>query len=78
MALALDDARKAELVRKLQGYFQSEFDEEISTLRAETVREFVLEALGPSVYNPGVLDARRFMAEKLDDLDVEIHERESA
>jgi uncharacterized protein (DUF2164 family) len=78
MALALDDARKAELVRKLQGFFQSEFDEEISTFRAETVLEFFLEALGPSVYNQGVLDARRFMAEKLDDLDVEIHERESA
>lgn len=76
MAVELDDARRAQLVKKLQGFFLEEFDEELSAFRAESVLDFFLEALAPSIYNQGVEDARVFMAKKLDDLDAEIHERE--
>lgn len=78
MAVTVDDARRVELVRKLQGFFNEEFDEVLSAFRAEGLLDFFLETLGPSAYNQGVLDARRFMAQKLDDLDAEIHEPELA
>jgi uncharacterized protein (DUF2164 family) len=77
MTVTLDDARRAELVRKLQAFFLAEFDEELSPFRAEGMLDFFLESLGPSVYNQGVQDARIYMAQELDDLDAEIHERES-
>jgi len=77
MAVELDEQRRAHLVSRLQGFFLEEFDEELSPFRAEGVLDFFLEALGPSVYNQGVQDARVFMAKKLDDLDAEIHEREA-
>jgi len=76
MAIELGDERRAQLIKKLQGFFLEEFDEDLSAFRAESVLEFFLEALGPSIYNQGVEDARIFMAKKLDDLDAEIHERE--
>jgi len=76
MAVTLDEARRAELIRKLQGFFVQEFDDELSAFRAEAILDFFVETLGPSVYNQGVQDARIFMAQKLDDLDAEIHERE--
>jgi len=76
MAIELDDDRRAQLIKKLQGFFLEEFDEELSAFRAEGVLDFFLEALGPSIYNQGVEDARIFMSKKLDDLDAEIHERE--
>jgi uncharacterized protein (DUF2164 family) len=76
MAIELDDDRRAQLITKLQGFFLEEFDEDLSAFRAESVLDFFLEALGPSIYNQGVEDARVFMAKKLDDLDAEIHERE--
>jgi uncharacterized protein (DUF2164 family) len=76
MAIELDDDRRAQLIKKLQGFFLEEFDEDLSAFRAESVLDFFLEALGPSIYNQGVEDARVFMAKKLDDLDAEIHERE--
>ena len=60
----------------MAAFFLAEFDEEISAFRAEGVLDFFLDALGPSVYNQGVQDARGFMMRKLDDLDAEIHERE--
>ena len=39
--------------------------------------DFVLESLGPPIYNQAVQDARVFMVRKLDDLDGEVHEPET-
>lgn len=76
MAVELDEKRRAHLISRLQGFFLEEFDEDLSPFRAEGMLDFFLEAVGPSVYNQGVEDARVFMMKKLDDLDAEIHERE--
>ena len=77
MAVKLDDARREGLVSRLQGFYQQEFDEEVSDFRAEQVLDFFLEALGPQVYNQAVQDARGFMLRTLDDIDGEVHEPES-
>lgn len=73
MAIRIDDARRDQLVRRLQGFFLQEFDEELSRFRAEQLLDFHLEALGPQVYNQAVQDARKYMQERLDDLDAEVH-----
>lgn len=78
MAITLDDERRAHMISRLQGFFLEEFDEELSAFRAESMLDFFLETLGPSIYNQGVEDARNYMMQKLDDLDAEIHEPESS
>jgi uncharacterized protein (DUF2164 family) len=78
MGIKLDDARREGLVRKLHGLYREEFDEDLSAFRGEKLLDFFLEALGPQVYNQAVQDARGFMMRKLDDLDGEVHEPESA
>lgn len=78
MTVTLDDDRRSHMIKRLQGFFLEEFDEGLSAFRSESVLDFFLEALGPSVYNQGVQDARVYMARKLDDLDAEIHEPEVA
>ncbi len=78
MAVKLDEARREGLVGRLQGFYQEEFEEDLSAFRAEQVLDFFLDALGPQVYNQAVQDARGFMLRKLDDLDGEVHEHESA
>jgi len=78
MAITLDDARREGLVRRLQGFYREEFDEDLSAFRGEKMLDFFLEALGPQVYNQAVQDARGFMVRKLDDLDGEVHEPEPA
>jgi uncharacterized protein (DUF2164 family) len=77
VAVTLDDERRGHMVGRLRGFFLEEFDEDLSAFRAESLLDFFLESLGPSVYNQGVEDARAYMTQKLDDLDAEIHEPEA-
>lgn len=69
--VGLSDERRKELVERLVAFHAEEFDETLSAFRAEALLDFVLEAVGPAVYNQAVQDARAFMQAKLDDLDVE-------
>ena len=77
MALQLDDDRRAQLVSDLQGFWLTEFDEELSAFRAEQLLDHVLELVGARIYNQAVQDARAWMLRKLDDLDAEVHELET-
>lgn len=74
MRIKLDDDRKAEITQDLVSFFYSEFDENMSEFRAEEVVNFMLKKIGPSQYNQGVADARKYIAEKIEDLDTEFHE----
>lgn len=76
MGLEIDSARRGRLVGLVQGFFAETFDEEISVFRAEQVIDFTLGTVGPQAYNQGVQDARKFLQDKLDDLDGEVHEPE--
>ncbi|MEW7008994.1 DUF2164 domain-containing protein [Lentilitoribacter sp. EG35] len=76
MRIKLNDDRKADIARALSGFFQDEFDEDLSEFRALEVVDFMLRQIGPSQYNQAIADARGFLAEKLDDLDTEFHEPE--
>jgi uncharacterized protein (DUF2164 family) len=77
MAISLDEARRQQLTAGLRGFFLTEFDETLSEFRAAQLLDFVLETLGPPIYNQAVQDARGFMMRHLDDLDGEVHEVET-
>ncbi len=72
MSVELSEERRSELVLRFQGFFLEQFEEELSEFRAERLLDFVLEALGPQVYNQAVQDARGFMQRKLEDLEGEV------
>jgi uncharacterized protein (DUF2164 family) len=76
MAIDIDDERRESLVGQLQTFFRAHFDEDVSEFRAAQILDFFLSALGPEVYNQAVQDARRFMLQKLEDLDGEVYEPE--
>ena len=78
MAIEIDEARKKRMIGKLQTFYRTDFDEELSTFRAEQLLDFLIESVGPQFYNQGVQDARVFLQHKLDDLDAEIHELDEA
>ena len=65
-----------QILRLLKDHFAAEFDEELSTYRAELILDFFVKTLGPSVYNQAIQDARKFMLERLEDLDAEFYENE--
>lgn len=76
MALTLPDDTRDRLAAVLQGYFRDERDEEIGSLQALFLLDFVLKEIGPSVYNQAIRDAQAHLHAVLADLDVTLYERE--
>ncbi len=76
MRIKLEDDRKEEISQALVNFFYSEFDEDLSNFRAHEIVDFLLKKIGPSQYNQGVSDARKYLAEKIEDLDTEFYEPE--
>ena len=74
LRIQLSEERKRDLLQALGELYQEAFDEELSPYRAERLLEFFVKALGPTVYNQAIQDARAFVLEKLEDLDAEFYE----
>jgi uncharacterized protein (DUF2164 family) len=73
MRIKLEKERRADIIEALISFHSSEFDEDISEFRAAEIVDFLLQKIGPSQYNQGISDARKYLAEKLDDLDTEFY-----
>ena len=76
MRIKLEDERRTDIIEALINFHYSEFDEDISEFRAAEIVDFLLKKIGPSQYNQGIADARKYFAEKLDDLETEFYEPE--
>jgi uncharacterized protein (DUF2164 family) len=76
MRIKLSDERKTVLLKILTDFYREQFDEELSSYRAELLLNFFIKQIGPPIYNQAIADARAFMSEKLEDLDVEYYEPE--
>ena len=57
-----------DLIRELKEYFRREREEDLSVFQAENLLSFILQTIGPALYNQGIADAHQFMEEKLEDL----------
>ena len=75
--IKLSAGRREALLAGLKGLYYDEFDEDLSDFQAEKILNYFTKALGPSVYNQAIADARAFLAGKLDDLDAEFFEPEA-
>lgn len=72
--IQLSEERRNDLIVGLQKLYHNDFDEELSAFHAEAILGYFVRSLGPAIYNQAIADARAFMAEKLEDLDVEFFE----
>lgn len=59
---------KKELIESIKLFFARERDEEVSDFQAAIVLDFILESIGPHIYNQAVADAHALMADKIEDL----------
>ena len=76
LRIKLSDERRTALLKLLTEFYEENFDEDLSTYRAERLLTFFIKELGPPIYNQAIANARAFMFEKLEDLDVEYYEPE--
>lgn len=69
MEIKLSDDRKKELKEEVQSYFRNVLEEDIGDLKAEMFVEFIIEKVGPRIYNQAITDAYSFIQDKLIDME---------
>jgi uncharacterized protein (DUF2164 family) len=63
-----EDARKRS-VASLRQYFAAEMEDEIGDLKAGLLLDFILQEIGPSIYNGAISDAQTYMRDRVADLE---------
>ncbi len=69
METNLSIEQKKQLAQKVAEMYFDDFDEGISSFRAEQILEVFIAKIGPSIYNAAVQDVKQFMLTQLDDLE---------
>ena len=76
MTIELSKEVRKEAVVSIERYFQTEMDEKIGNIAAAALLNFMLEEIGPSIYNQAVADVQERLQTRVTDLDIEVHEDE--
>ena len=76
MVVKISKATKQKLTKSIKRYFEEELEAEIGDLKASLFLDFCLREICPSVYNQAIIDARRFMEDKLSDMEDTCYELE--
>jgi uncharacterized protein (DUF2164 family) len=78
MRIELSEDRRERIVASLEAFFVSELDLELSDFQAGLILDFCVREVGAPVYNQAIQDARRFIQDKLADLEGEFYEPEES
>ncbi|CCM77013.1 DUF2164 domain-containing protein [Rhizobium mesoamericanum] len=65
---------KAELIARIQHYFDSQLDQPIGLLKAELVLEFFAKEVGAVHYKKGLEDAQIALARRMDDFSEDVYQ----
>ena len=76
MTIELEKETRQEAIKSIERYFVENMEEPIGNLQAGALLGFILEEIGPSIYNKAVLDAQERLQQRVQELDIEIHEKE--
>lgn len=67
--LTIPDDARTRAVASIRQYFAEELDQDIGDLKAGLLLAYILEELGPTIYNGAIADARAFFEERAADLE---------
>ncbi len=73
MTIELTKEAKQNALESLQKYFEVNLEQPIGNLAAGALLQFILEEIGPSIYNKGVADAQARVQEWIGELDYTVH-----
>jgi uncharacterized protein (DUF2164 family) len=73
MLKKLNSEQKQALIGQVQYYIQMELGETLGDLAAENMVEFMLQTIGPLVYNEALKDARLVINERILSLEDELY-----
>lgn len=73
MSIKLPKEQKAEIINNIQAYFEEERSESIGELGADQLIDFMIQELGPHIYNKAIEDSRKLITEKMNQIDDELY-----
>lgn len=76
MAIKLAADTEKQALASLKRYVREELDQDIGDLKAKLLLDYLLEEIGPTVYNQAVLDAAAYFQGRVADLEGTCHEPE--
>lgn len=66
--IELSAENKKTAIMEIKQFFEQERDEVLGDLASDIILDFVLEKIGPHIYNQAVADTQMYMSEKVEDL----------
>ena len=76
MAIELTKEARQEAIASIERWFEEERGERIGNIAAGALLGFLLEEIGPSIYNKAVADVQERFGARVAELDLEVHEDE--
>ena len=76
MSIELNKDARKEAVASIERYFLENMDEKIGNIQAGALLNFLIEEIGPSIYNQAVLEVQERLQTRIMELDIEVHEDE--
>lgn len=76
MSLELNKDARAAAILSIERYFREHMDEPIGNVAAGGLLGFLLEEIGPAIYNQAVADVQERLQARVSELDLEVHEDE--
>lgn len=67
---------RSQAVASIERYFAEALDQRIGNVAAGALLGFVLEEIGPLVYNQAVAQVQERLGARIQELDIELHEDE--
>ena len=76
MTIELSREARNEAISSIERWFLENRDEKVGNITAGALLGFILEEIGPAVYNKAVADVQERLLERVQELDIEVHEDE--
>jgi uncharacterized protein (DUF2164 family) len=76
MPIELPKEVRTQAIQSIERYFRENMDEPIGNIAAGALLGFLLEEIGPTVYNQAVADVQERLQLRISELDLEVHEDE--
>lgn len=76
MAIEISKKNRIEIIASIQRYFEENMEEKIGNMTAAALLDFLLEELGPLVYNKAVSDVQERLQSRVMEVDIEVHKDE--
>jgi uncharacterized protein (DUF2164 family) len=73
MPLKLSPDARTKALASIRRYFAEELEHELGELPAQLFLDFVIEEIGPSIYNTAIVDAQTYLRDRVVELEDALH-----